>query len=513
MRQYPVAVGGLVIALIGFVLTRFTVTLAAEEMSVQFIFAGVVPLVLGLSLSAFGVVLAVSTYERSFIRTTARWCVLGTIAMLVFVVLTLLGTDQAALTEIDEAREQTYLSNFLIGGAIGGTLTGIYAAQNQRHRENLRQQANRLELLNRMLRDQVINAATAIKGHSEVLEQSTNERSLEVVDNKADAIVDMVENVRYLSESTDSNGRPNNEIVLEEVIQSELDSIDTEYPEAVCSFSSADESVTVQADGYLHEVFSQLFENAIAYADADQPQLDVETAVARHVVTVRIRDTGPGLPESQQAILERGEIAEYDDPTTGFGLNIVRLLVEQYGGAIRTTVDGGTTIEIDLPRANTRPETANKRFSDVGVPPSRIGLAIGVAIVAGLTMGAAMAGLGDDLAVIGALYGIEDLTIALITHEFHSIVFALVYAGALSALPRTYTDGLPHRLLLGVGLGLFLWLVAAGLVMPLWLELVGVDATFPNLTVPSLAGHVVWGLTVSSLYHVGDQLLDQSTEI
>ena len=83
---------GLLIAAIGFFLTRFTVTLAAGDTTVGFLFAGIVPLVLGLSLAAFGVILAVGVYDVQFVRTIALWCLLGTGTMLVLVVLTLLGS-------------------------------------------------------------------------------------------------------------------------------------------------------------------------------------------------------------------------------------------------------------------------------------------------------------------------------------------------------------------------------------------------------------------------------------
>jgi len=83
---------GLVVAGTGFFLTRFTVTLALYESPAQFYFAGVVPLMLGLGLAAFGVGLAVADVEASVVRTTAVWCVAGALAMAALVLLTLLGS-------------------------------------------------------------------------------------------------------------------------------------------------------------------------------------------------------------------------------------------------------------------------------------------------------------------------------------------------------------------------------------------------------------------------------------
>lgn len=115
------APSGLVVATIGFVLTRFTVTVAAYEDPVRFVIAGVVSLVLGLGLSAFGVALSVGQFERTFVDTVAKWCVASAVAMTVLVVLTLVGNGTSLAME--PVRSRTYLSNFLIGGSVGGTLT------------------------------------------------------------------------------------------------------------------------------------------------------------------------------------------------------------------------------------------------------------------------------------------------------------------------------------------------------------------------------------------------------
>jgi two-component system OmpR family sensor kinase len=500
---------GLVIALIGFVLTRFTVTLAATDTTVRFLFAGIVPLVLGLLLTAFGVILAVGAYDTEFVRTTALWCVLGTGTMLVLVVLTILGSRPEALMDVDAAREQTSLSNFLIGGAIGGTLTGLYAAQNRRHRTELRQQANRLVLLNRLLRDRVINAATAIKGYTNVAEQSEDSRPLSVIEGQADAVIETVEDVKYLSETAERTDRTVGSIDLWGLLAAEVEAVGDRHPDAAFELPEGEETLEVLASAQLREVFAELLENAVEYSDATPPRVEVGIESSHQVATVSITDNGPGLPESQRALLERGEIAEFDDPTTGFGLNIVRLLVESFDGEIRTSVTGeGSTIEVELPRAApSRDSAGSSVLTAPGVSPSRIGLAISAGLAAGVAMGGAMLALGGDVPVIGSLYGLEEFGIASIAHEFHSVVFGLVYAALLSTLPGEYTDTAGRQVVVATGFAVFLWLVAAGLVMPFWLQLVGVDAAFPNLAVPGFVGHVVWGITLGALYHAGDQWL------
>jgi hypothetical protein len=115
---------GLVIAGVGFFLTRFTVSLALYEDPIRFYLAGVVPLVLGLGLAAFGVALTVADVDAALVRTTALWCVIGAGTMFVFVVLTLLGSTAGSMPNLEAVRSQVYLSNFLIGGSIAARLPG-----------------------------------------------------------------------------------------------------------------------------------------------------------------------------------------------------------------------------------------------------------------------------------------------------------------------------------------------------------------------------------------------------
>jgi uncharacterized membrane protein YagU involved in acid resistance len=122
-------------------------------------------------------------------------------------------------------------------------------------------------------------------------------------------------------------------------------------------------------------------------------------------------------------------------------------------------------------------------------------------------MGVAMVGAGGDVPVIGALYGVQEISVGVITHQFHSVVFGLTFAALLSALPATYTGTAANRVVLGVGFGVLLWLVAAGLIMPVWLRLVGLAAPVPNLALPGFVGHVVWGLTLGTLYGAGGRWL------
>jgi signal transduction histidine kinase len=320
---------GLVVAGVGFLLTRFTVTLAVYDDPLGFYLAGVVPLALGLGLAAFGVALTVADVDSSLVRTTARWCVVGAGAMFVLVVLTLLGSAGGDTT-FASPESRTYFSNFLIGGSVGGTLTGLYAAHNRRQRRELTQQANRLEVLNRLLRHEVLNAVTVIKGYASVRHEDTDAAAL--ITDRSDHIAEIIEEVRHLTQSarTDATERTTDP---GRWLEAAVSSVRADHPAADIHVEDASlpDDLTVRGTSRLELVFEHLLENAVVHADTGTPTVRVGTAVTPTEVRVSVSDDGPGLPEAQRALLEHGQITEFDDPQDGYGLNVVRLLAESFG--------------------------------------------------------------------------------------------------------------------------------------------------------------------------------------
>ena len=493
---------GVVVAGLAFFLTRFTVTLALED-TVQFYLAGVVPLAAGLGLAAFGVALTVADVDPAMVRTTAVWCVVGFGTMLALVVLTLLGSSPGGTVDPSTVRSQTYLSNFLIGGSVGGTLTGLYASRNRRQRGELRQQANRLVTLNRLLRHEILNAVTAIRGYASIGSSKT-EDGMTVIDERAEHIQETIEEVKYLTERTGADGSSGVPRDLGEPLRESVETVTERHPNATVSVESPSETLRVRANDRLPVVFTQLLENAIVHGTDDTPTLDVDATPT--TVRVSIADEGPGLPESQQSLLESGDIAEFDDPRVGFGLNIVRLLVESYGGTIETDVSGrGTTVTVRLPRVTTDATREPNRVDLTGVRPAAPHLAVTclAAIAAGVPYGLVSESLGGSIAGIGVFYGTVDPVVGWLTHEFHSVVFGFMYVGLLSLALGRFRNTAGVYALTGLTWGAAVWLVAAGVVAPVWLQLVGTPAPVPNLSGRLLVSHLVWGVSLAALTFLG----------
>ncbi|RBI62535.1 histidine kinase [halophilic archaeon] len=121
---------------------------------------------------------------------------------------------------------------------------------------------------------------------------------------------------------------------------------------------------------------------------------------------------------------------------------------------------------------------------------------------AGIAMGLLIQFVMGIMPVIGALYGVESLAAGWIAHLLHSVAFALVFAAVVSRPPLSeYAESTASIAGLGLAYGVVLWLVAAAIVMPIWMGLVGLPSPgVPNLDPQSLVGHLVYGVLLGGLY-------------
>lgn len=480
--------GGLVVALVGFLLSRFAVlgTASGEAMVPGFLLGDGLSLVLGLGLSVAGVALAVSSHSTAYVNTVAVWCLVGLAGMGLLVGSVLLegrmGSPSLPMAQGVPAR-------ILVGGAIGGAAIGATSARSARQRRDLRRYADRLTVLNRILRHEVLNKVNVVRGYAGLDAGDGGDRAA-VIERNAEQINRAIEEVGFLAQGEGHGAR----VDLREAVCEAVAETRTSFPDADLTVESVPNDVTVRASDRLETLLSHLLANAVEYGEAARLSADV-TAEA---VAITVADDGPGLPADAEALLTDRDLPEYDDPTVGFGLTVVRLLVEEFDGevSVANTASGeGTEITVTLARAG---EDVSTR-SEVDIVPRHL-LAVGVGgIGAGVAMGMAINAVTGSVAVIGALYGAPSPAVGWLTHLFHSVVFAVAFAALLRGSGHLASWRPARRsVALGVEFGILLWLFAAGVVMPVWLRAAGVPATLPNLTLAGLGGHLLWGLVVGA---------------
>ena len=88
------------------------------------------------------------------------------------------------------------------------------------------------------------------------------------------------------------------------------------------------------------------------------------------------------------------------------------------------------------------------------------------------------------------------------THLFHSVVFALLFVAGASTVFENRPDSWVRSTLAGVSFGIGLWLVAAGVITPMWLRAVGIPTVVLHLPLIGLLAHGIWGVVLGYV-HVG----------
>jgi hypothetical protein len=126
-------------------------------------------------------------------------------------------------------------------------------------------------------------------------------------------------------------------------------------------------------------------------------------------------------------------------------------------------------------------------------------------LVGGVVMGAAFVLLMPGLlgTAIPALVGLSGAAAGWVVHLSISAVFGVGFAAILQRMPA-YGASVSSSVATGVTYGVVLWVLAAGIVMPVWLSAVGFPNApgVPNLAAAGFTTHVVFGAVLGAAYRL-----------
>jgi PAS domain S-box-containing protein len=218
--------------------------------------------------------------------------------------------------------------------------------ERQQHETELTRQANLATVLNRVLRHNLRNKLSVVRGHTQLMADSldgSGEIALKSVDN----LIELCEKARELDQiiSLDADPEPTDITALAESV---AETVVDQYPRATVAVDH-EGSVTASVLPSFERALRELIENAAKHG-GDDPSITIRIEDRSDGVELRVTDDGPGLAPQEAKVLETGS----ETPLThgsGLGLWISHWIVTGHDGSIDATVtDTGTTMTISLPK-------------------------------------------------------------------------------------------------------------------------------------------------------------------
>jgi len=200
-------------------------------------------------------------------------------------------------------------------------------------------------VLNRVLRHNLRNDMTAVMGFAGEIEGRTDgevARLASRVKQTAADLVELSEKARgFQTAARDAEPLAPRDILSD--VKSVVADLRTEYPDVDFSIDVG-ASAEVMATERLRLALKELGENAAKHGNSSAVTYQVEVTDDTDVA-VHVRDTGPGLPDVEQHVLEAGQETPLEHGT-GIGLWLVNWIVTGLGGDVIATVDDGTTVTV-----------------------------------------------------------------------------------------------------------------------------------------------------------------------
>lgn len=236
--------------------------------------------------------------------------------------------------------QQDILLGEILAGGIATALEQIESTEELRKREReLTHQNDRLEQFASIVSHDLRNPLTIAEGRLELAKEEGAEYSdhLDDVERAHDRMKKLIEDLLTLAREGDAVAEPEDVDVAAKAEQC-WRNVETANASLVVDFDG-----TIRADeSRLQQVFENLVRNAIEHAGDD-----VTVTVGRLDAGFYIEDDGPGISaEAREHIFDAGYSTR--DGGTGFGLNIVKQIVDAHGWDISVTEgsEGGSRFEI-----------------------------------------------------------------------------------------------------------------------------------------------------------------------
>ncbi len=210
----------------------------------------------------------------------------------------------------------------------------------------------RLEVFNRLLRHDLRNDASVIVGYAQTIAELGGEavEPARVIEKRAEEMVERSDRVRHIGSVLEGEGAEERS-ALRPLVADRVADARAAHPHATVE-SEVECNPVVRGGPLLGEALSQLLDNAVEHNDVDPTvRVRVEDTDGAFVAVI-VADDGPGIPERERDVLERGRESALEH-SMGTGLWLARWAVGKIGGDIdiRCGGEGGTEVVVRVPVA------------------------------------------------------------------------------------------------------------------------------------------------------------------
>jgi signal transduction histidine kinase/PAS domain-containing protein len=224
--------------------------------------------------------------------------------------------------------------------------------------QELREREQNLDLMrqvfSRVLRHNIRNELQFVQATNERLASDLDGEHGEMAARTVSVIDDVIalsEKARDIERLVEQDQTPRS-LALRDILRRILRTVSAEFP-AVSFRLDAPPECVVEAPPAIGLVFENLVENAAEHNTAPEPTVEVVVSQDEDVVEVSVRDNGPGIPENELSVRNRGEETALEHGT-GLGLWVVDWVITNSAASIEfdttTGGEGGTEVTVRLPR-------------------------------------------------------------------------------------------------------------------------------------------------------------------
>ena len=218
----------------------------------------------------------------------------------------------------------------------------------------------RLEVLNRVLGHNLRNKMNIVQGHVELLkgaiEGDDELDSLATIEAAAEDLFRLGESVRDIEQSVSRISPEATPVDLGEELRRVRSEFRDRYETATIELTLPEQGLDdVEVPGLVRGV-REVVENAIVHNEAPNPSVDIRVQEREDGwLRIEIEDDGPGIPEQELEVLEKGESAVVHADRLGMWL--IHWIVTRAGGSfdVSEAEPRGTVVEISVPKAVHRP--------------------------------------------------------------------------------------------------------------------------------------------------------------